>query len=239
MAKIDCVGLEDETPTRKKSLLNIASCLRVEELVKSYKLKSLENWGCIFDAMTDQRCLISSKICFTVMDLELPQPEIEQMLHHIEFYKLAPRTLTKNEFRVVYPLSSVDYHFRESLWAHNKQCPVFFIKGYEGMIRSIAFYQGNTVDDEYIIEFNNWLVYMIARHHEIRAFFDFCGACEHHATGKCAFWADVSQSLQQIRATSLDVECAKDTLRYLRGLEILCPIPPSLAKLREQHEGGC
>ncbi len=231
--KINWVNIREGVSNIEKSLLNVEPCLRVEELIKSYKLESLENRACIFDAMTNQRCLISIKICFTVMDLELPQSEIEQMLYHIEFYKLAPHTLTENEFRVVYPLSSVDYHFREPLREHNKQCPVFFVKGYEGMVRSISFYQKNKVDDEYIIDFNNWLVYMIARHHEIRSFFDFCGECEHNAVGRCKFWEDVSQSLQQIRSSLTDMECASETRKYLKGLEIQCKIPKALEELKQ------
>jgi len=234
MTKTDCVSLKEKTSLKKKSPLNVEPCLKVEELIQSYKLESLENRACIFDAMTDQRCLVSTKIGFTLMDLELPQSEIEQMLHHVEFYKLATRTLTENEFRVVFPLSSVDYHFREPLREHNKQCPVFFVKGYEGMARSISFYQKNKVGDEYIIDFNNWLVYMIARHHEIRTFFDFCGECKHNTVGKCKFWEDVSQSLQQIRLTLPDVECASETRKYLKGLEIRCKIPKSLEELKQE-----
>jgi len=231
MAKIGCVDLKEETSPKEKSLLNIELCLKVEELIKSYKLESLEDWVCIFDHMTYQRCLISTKICFIVMDLELPQPEIEQMLHHVEFYKLATRTLTENEFRVVYHLSSVDYHFREPLREHNKQCPVFFVKGYEGMVRSISFYQENKVDDEYVIEFNKWLVYMIERHHEIRTYFDFCNGCEHNTVEKCKFWENVSQSLQSTLSLSNEGDCADAIRKYLAGLEIACKIPTSLTDL--------
>ena len=233
VTKIDCMDEEVKTSSKGKSLLSVEPCLKVEELIKSYKLESLENRACIFEYMTDQRCLISTKICFTIIDLELPQSEIEQMLHHVEFYKLATRTLTENEFQVVFPLTSVDYHFRQPLREHNKQCPVFFVSGYEGMVKSIAFYQENKVEDEYIIDFNDWLVNMIERHHEIRTFFNFCVECEHNAVEKCKFWEDVSQSLQQIRSTLTEEESANETRQYLKGLEIHCKIPKSLDELKQ------
>ena len=229
--KSERLDLCETSSPKIKPPFDVEPCLKVEKLIKSYKLESLEDWVCIFDHVTYQRCLVSTKICFTVMDLELPQPEIEQMLHHVEFYKLAPRTLTENEFRVVFPLSSVDFHFREPLREHNKLCPVFFVKGYEEMVKSISFHQENKVDDEYIIDFNNWLVYMIARHHEIRTFFNFCVDCKHDAAEKCKFWEDVSQSLQQISSTLTDVERANETRQYLKGLEIQCKIPQTLEAL--------
>lgn len=231
MAKINCMDVKEETSAKKKSLLSVEPCLRVEELIKSYKLESLENRACIFDYMTAQRCLISTKICFIVMDLELPPSEIEQMLHHVEFYKLATHTLTEDEFRVVYPLSSADYHFREPLRDHNKQCSVFFVKGVGEMVRAISFFSENELDHEEVIEFAKWLVYMIARHHEIRTFFNFCVDCKHDAAEKCKFWEDVSQSLQQIHSTLTDVERANETRKYLKELEIQCKIPKSLEAL--------
>ena len=231
MAKVNCVDLKEETSPKEKSPLNVEPCLKVEELIKSYKLESLENRACIFDYMTDQRCLISTKFCFTVMDLELPQSEIEQMLHHVEFYKLATHTLTENEFRVVCPLSSVDYHFREPLRNHNKQCSVFFVSGLGGMVKAISFFSENKLNHEDVIEFANWLVYMIERHHEIRTFFDFCAECEHNTMEKCKFWENVSQSLQQIRSALTEAERAGEIRKYLKGIEIQCKIPKSLEEL--------
>ena len=232
MTKINRVDVREETSPKEKSLFNVEPCLKVEELLKSYKLESLEKFACNFDRMKDQCCALSAMIGFAITNLKLPQSEIEQMLYHVEFYKLATHTLTENEIQVVMPLSSVDCHFRQALQEHNKKCPVFFVSGYGEMIKPISFYTENKVEDEYIIDFNNWLVYMIERHHEIRTFFDFCAECEHDAVGKCKFWENASQSLQQIRSTSTGAECASETRGYLRGLEIRCKIPKSLDELK-------
>ena len=236
MAKIGMMDLEEKGSPKEKPFFNVEPCLKVEDLLKSYKLESLEDWVCIFDHMTYQRCLISTKICFIVMDLELPQPEIEQMLHHVEFYKLATRTLTENEFRVVYPLSSVDYHFRQALREHNKQCPVFFVRGFEEMVKAISFYKENKVDNESVIESMHWLRFMITRHHEIRAYFDFCADCECNTPDKCRFWEEISHSIKPLLAIREESDCADAIRGYLKGLEIRCKIPKSLEGLRQLRE---
>jgi len=236
MAKIGSMDLEAKCSTRKSSSLNVEPCLRVEELLKSCKLESLEGMKCGFDQWKYLSCPFSIKVGFAIDKLHIPPTEMEQMLYHLEFYNLATHTLTENEFQVVFSLAPVDYHFRQALQEHNKQCPVFFVSGFKGMIKIISFYKENKVDNECVIELMHWLQFMITRHHEIRAYFDFCADCEFNTPNKCRFWEDVSHSIKPLLSIKDENDCADAIRGYLKGLEILCKIPKSLEGLRQRRE---
>lgn len=238
MAKINCADLKEETSPKEKSLLNIEPCLKVEEILKSSKLESLENPGCNFNLWADKNCPLSAKHVFAITGLKLPQAETEQMLHHLEFCNLAGHSVTENDFQVLYHHSSIDFHDKNTLWEHNKRCLVFFVRGFRGMVRSIDVCKENGTSDDIVVNVAKELQERIFRHHEIRTFFDFCAECEHDAVEKCKFWENVSQSLQQIRSTLTGAERASETRKYLKGLEIQCKIPKSLDEFKKGELGG-
>ena len=234
MAKINCVDLKEETSPKEKSLLNVEPCLKVEELLKSYKLESLEKFACNFDSMKDQCCVLSAMISFAITGLKLSRAETEQMLYHLEFCNLAGHSVTENDFQVLYHHSSIDFHDKNTLWEHNKRCLVFFVKGFSGMVRSIDVCKEIGTSDDIVVNVAKELQERIFRHHEIRTYFDFCAECEHNTTDKCRFWEKVSQSLQQILCTLTGDERAIETRKYLRGLDVPCKIPKTIEALKQR-----